>query len=90
MVAMYSPSNISQLYGDQLLDNIHIGAAQTLINKQYPEIGGLQNTLLQNSKNLQPFQGTNNLHMGDINHWIVTSTMGCKRERDGIEIYKLP
>ena len=78
----------SQLYGDQLLDDIHIGAAQALIKKQHPEIGGLQNTLLQNSKNLQPFQGPNNLqivHMGDINHWIVISTMGCKR--DEIEIY---
>lgn len=78
----------NQLYGGQLLDDIHIGAAQTLIKKQYPEIGGLQNTLLQNSKNLQPFQGPNNLqivHMADINHWIVISTMGCKR--DEIEIY---
>ena len=30
----------NQLYGGQLLDDIHIGAAQALIKKQYPEIGG--------------------------------------------------
>ena len=72
----------NQRYSGQLLDDIHIGAAQALIKKQYPEIGGLQNTLLQNSKTLQPFQGPNNLqiiHMGNINHWIVISTMSCKK-----------
>ena len=78
----------NQLYGGQLLDDIHIGAAQILIKRQFPEVCGLQNTLLQKSINLQPFQGLNNLqivHMGDINHWIVISTIGCKR--DEIEIY---
>ena len=29
---------------DHLLDNIHIGAAQELIKKQFPHLGGLQNT----------------------------------------------
>ena len=80
----------NQLYGGQLLDDIHIGAAQMLIKVKFLEICGLQNTLLQNSKNLKPFQGLNNLqivHMGDINHWIVISTMGCKRHE--IEIYDL-
>jgi len=78
----------NQLYGDQLLNDIHVGAVQMLVKMQFPEIGGLKNTLLQNSKNLQPFQGPKNLqivHMGDINHWIVISTMGCKK--DEIEIY---
>ena len=78
----------NQLYGGQLLDDIHVGASQMLIKMQFPEIGGLQNTLLQNSKNFQPFQGQKNLqivHMSDINHWIVISTIDCKR--DEIEIY---
>ena len=78
----------NQLYGDQLLTDIHIGAAQTLIKMQFPHIGGLKNTVLQNSMYFQPFEGPVNLqivHMGDINHWIVISTVGCKG--DNIEIY---
>ena len=78
----------NQLYGGHLLDDIHIGAAQMLVKMQFPEIGGLQNTLIQNSKNVQPFQGPKNLqivHMSDINHWIVISTMACKENE--IEVY---
>ena len=78
----------SQLYGGHLLNDIHIGAAQTLIKIQFPEVGGLKNTVLQNSNYLQPFEGLKNLqvvHMSDINRWIVISTVGCNA--DEIEIY---
>jgi len=40
----------SQLLGGQLLCDIHIGAAQALINQQFPSIGGLRNTVMQNSE----------------------------------------
>ena len=42
----------SQLYGGHLLNDIHIGAVQTLIKIQFPEVGGLKNTVLQNSNYL--------------------------------------
>ena len=49
-----------------------------MIKTQFPDIGGLQNTLLQNSKSLRPFTGQKNLQvahekMGHTDHWVVIS-----------------
>ena len=85
---MLTKQHKSQLYGGHLLNDIHIGATQALIKIQFPEVGGLKNTVLQNSNYLQPFEGLKNLqvvHMSDINHWIVISTVGCNA--DEIKIY---
>ena len=80
----------SQLLGNHLLCDIHIGAAQALIHRQFPAIGGLQNTVLQYSKSLQPFAHQQNIQivhviLGRIHHWVVVSTVGCKK--DEIEVY---
>ena len=66
----------SQLLGNHLLCDIHIGAAQALIHRQFPAIGGLQNTVLQYSKSLQPFTNQQNIQivhvvLGRIHHWVV-------------------
>ena len=70
------------MLGDHLLYDIHIGAAQTLLQQQFPRIGGLQNTVMQDSKSLQPFANQQNIQivhvrLGKLNHWIVVSTIGC-------------
>ena len=84
-------SHKSQLSGGQLLDDIHIDAAQTLLKQQFPEIGGLCNTLLQNSSfNNTSIASCPSLQiafvpMNKIGHWIVLSTLGCKENE--IEVY---
>ena len=81
----------SQLSGGQLLDDIHINAAQTLLKQQFPEIGGLCNTLLQNSNfNNTSITGCPSLQvvfvpMGKVGHWIVLSTLSCKENE--VEVY---
>jgi len=75
----------SQLLGGHLLCDIHLGAAQALIHKQFPSIGGLTNTVLQDSKSIQPFVNQQNIQiihvlLGRVNHWIVLSTMGCGKD----------
>ena len=81
----------SQLSGGQLLDDIHINAAQALIKQQFPEIGGLCNTLMQNSLlNNTSISGYPSLQvvfipMGKVGHWIGLSTLGCKDNE--VEVY---
>ena len=50
----YQLTNVytAHLCSDYLLDDIHIGAIQELIKKQFPHVRGLRNTLLQNSESL--------------------------------------
>jgi len=44
----------AHLVRGHLLDDIHMGAAQALLKKQFPDIDGLQNTLHQYSDSMQP------------------------------------
>ena len=62
-----------------------MGASQFLIQKQFPEIGGLYNTLLlQKISLIKPFKNSANLQIvhvsGYVGHWIVVSTIGCDKE----------
>ena len=80
----------AHLSSDHLLDDIHIGAAQELIKKQFPHIGGLSNTLLQNSDSLKPLQSNENLQiihvkLDKIDHWVLISTIGCSK--GDVELY---
>ena len=80
----------SQLLGGHLLCDIHIGAAQALIHRPFPGIGGLQNIVVQDSKFLQPFVNQQNIQivhvmLGRLHHWIVVSIVGCTK--DEIEVY---
>ena len=80
----------SHLCNGQLLDDYHIGAAQALLQRQFPNIGGFQNTVIQDTDSLQRFTKKDNLQivhvkLGRTDHWIALSTVGCA---DGeIEIY---
>ena len=72
----------SRLCSGQLLDDCHMGAAQALLHRQFPHIGGLCNTVMQYSDSLQPFKEKNNLQivhvkLGLVDHWILLSTIGC-------------
>ena len=62
-----------------LLDDIHIGAAQALLKEQFPDIGGFRNTLLHYSDSVEPINNSQVIHvrLGHTNHWIVMSTVGC-------------
>lgn len=80
----------SQLLGSHLLCDIHIGAAQALLHRQFPGIGRLRNTVLQDSNFLQPFVNQQNIQivhvkLGRTDHWIVVSTVGCTK--DQVEVY---
>ena len=76
-----------------MLDDIHINAAQALLKQQFPEIGGLCNTLLQNSQfntSNTSISGYPSLQvifvpMDKTGHWICLSTLGCKGNE--VEIY---
>ena len=88
----YRLTNIhkAHLCSDNLLDDIHIGAAQELIKKQFPNIGGLRNTVLQNSESLKPLQSAENLQiihvkLDKIDHWVLISTIGCGKGE--VELY---
>ena len=72
----------AHLVRGNLLDDIHMGAAQALLKEQFPDIGGFRNTLLQYSDSVEPinnFQILQVIHvrLGYTDHWIVMSTVGC-------------
>ena len=64
--------------GGQLTDRI-INAACSLLKKQFPDFGGLQTTLLQQSS--RGLSSCNNaiqiIHLPERKHWAVMSTIGC-------------
>ena len=80
----------SHLCTGQLLDDIHMGAAQELIKTQFPHINGLRNTVMQNSKSMKEFDGNNSLQivhvpLGKLDHWVIISTRGCNNGE--VELY---
>ena len=59
--------------------------AQLLIKKQYPNITGLDSTILQEVGSLKPFPpGSKSLQIlhTDGNHWIAASNIGCTTTED--------
>jgi len=79
----------SMLCNNEWLTDLHINAVQVLLQQQFPHIGGLQNTVLLQSKSyVKPFQhGLRSLQIIHVNnnHWVVASTMNC--EKADITIY---
>ena len=80
----------SHLCSDQLLDDYHIGAAQALLQRQFPHIGGFRNTVIQDTESLQPFTEQHNLQIIHVkmvrtDHWIVISTVNCAEGE--VEVY---
>ena len=60
--------------GSQLTDK-HIWLTQTLIKGQFPKIGGLQSTLLQERYHNLPSNSIQVVHCLKRHHWIVASNM---------------
>lgn len=56
-----------------------INAACSLIKKHFPEYGGLESTLIQQSSTGWPHATTQSkiMHLPDGIHWAVISTLGC-------------
>ena len=79
----------NMLCNNEWLSDLHINAVQILLKQQFPQIGGLQNTvLLQSRSHIKPFQsGVRSLQVVHINnnHWVVASTINC--ENADITIY---
>ena len=72
----------AHLVRGNLLDDIHMGAAQALLKEQFPDIGGFRNTLLQYSDSVEPINNSQilqviHVRLGHTDHWIVMSTVGC-------------
>jgi len=69
---------------DKWLDDKHVMCAQLLIKRQFPQIGGLQSTLLQQKKIIPlPKKSLQIVHLPG--HWISVSTMNT--ENDDIVLY---
>ena len=64
------------LLGEGWLNDQHIYIAQRLIKKQFPNVGGLQPTVLQTHMKPLPTGSLQILHT-DGNHWIALSTFNC-------------
>ena len=63
------------------LNDQHATVAQLLLKQQFPHIGGLQSTVLQENRSQSPLRA-NSLQIVWINenHWITISTIGCTNE----------
>ena len=60
--------------GSQLTDK-HIGLAQTLIRGQFPKLGGLHSTLLQDRYHNLSSNSVQIVHCSKRHHWIVASSI---------------
>ena len=65
---------------------MHIDGALALLRQQYPEIGGLQSILCQQSDKplLQPNNAIQVIHIHP-QYWATISTIGC--EENNVELY---
>lgn len=77
------------LCNNDWLTDLHMNSVQVLLKKQFPQIGGLQNTaVLQSSRIMQSFpDGCGSLQIVHINnnHWVVASTLNC--HKSDISVY---
>ena len=67
----------------EMLDDLVINSVQVLLKKQFPDLLGLQSTLLQSGKQQGMKENHNQVQIihSRGNHWIVASTI---RARDGV------
>ena len=71
------------LCNNHWLTDLHMNSVQFLLKKQFPQIGGLQNTaVLQSNRITQPFSTDHGslqiVHISN-NHWVVVSTLNCHK-----------
>ena len=68
------------MLNDSVLIVILLYKVQSILHKQYPDIGGLQDTILGEILNLNVYQNqpfVQVLHDGNI-HWVAVSTINRK------------
>ena len=76
------------LTNNHCLNDLHLGAVQHLIKTQFPDNGGLRNTLILQSANVAPMpKGSIQVVHVNNNHWIVASTLEC--DKADIIVYDL-
>lgn len=61
----YTPTVLhkSHLCSSQSLDYYHSGATQVLLRRQFPNIGGFKNTVVQDTDSVRPFTEKENLQI---------------------------
>ena len=77
------------IIGEKLCD-AEINLAQRILRVQFPELGGLQSTLLQQKEAPIPERKENMLqiiHCGSHHHWIVATTNGINRDAGEVLVY---
>ena len=69
------------------LDDSVICAAQCLLQKQHPHIGGFQNPVLANKLSMVP-QACEFIQVLNVNqsHWVAVSNIGCRPSSNSIKI----
>ena len=76
------------IFGEKLSD-LDINLAQRLLKAQFPQLQGLQSTLLQDNKITVSDKSVQNklqiIHCKDRDHWVVGTTIGC--DKDEMKIY---
>ena len=75
-----SVADIENVIMGEELSDIHINLAQNLLKRQFPQLCGLQSTLLQEKSKVDIIEGRmlQIMHCASRHHWIVTTTIGSK------------
>ena len=85
-----SNSDIERIIMGEELRDADINLAQRLLRVQFPELGGLQSTLLQQKEAPIPERKEKMLqivHCDSRHHWIVATTIGNKRDAGEVLVY---
>ena len=75
------------LLNGRWLSDLHINAAQQLLQKQFNDYGGLQSTLYQQKKSLRKLENCIQILHIHENHWAVITTIGCDSQVKKIRYY---
>lgn len=80
-----SDSYVEKVIMSEELTDVHINIAQNLLKKQFPNLSGLQCTLLQAKETSTIDIKANNMlqiiHCLDRHHWIVATTIGSGKNQ---------
>ena len=79
-----SDADVERIIMGQELTDVHINTAQHLLKEQFPNLSGLQCTLLQAKETSKiDTKATNKIlqivHCLDRHHWVVATTIGSKK-----------
>ncbi len=77
---LYEPDRTGLLDEEEWINDNHVAVSQILLKQQFPQLGGLDFTLKQETR-LKPLlpNSLQVIHL-DNNHWAAASTVNCKTE----------